>query len=312
MIDFDPSAPFAELEAFVEPKAEERAELIERLQRWDFSLSFSSLSKFAVSPYAFIAYKLQERKETPAMLLGNVVHCRLLEPDRFQDLYRIAPTVNAATADGKNAWGEIYEQMTGTELARNKQGNVVLPKLETVIAEIKAATGITVIPGRIAEDGDFRARRLLQNRASRWVIDQIGQTEHFLEMDLGGIRFTGRIDGLGEGMVMDIKNMPSAELRAATYQIKARRLHWQAWAYLKATGRKKYYVTCVDGNGEVSVHLIPERMIEQAEIEVLEYIDRFKDAVVQSSLFPEQDIWASSQDFWLTTNENPQGINIIT
>ena len=144
------------------------------------------------------------------------------------------------------------------------------------------------------------------------MIDQIGQTEHFIEMDLGGIRFTGRIDGLGEGMVMDIKNMPSAELRAATYQIKARRLHWQAWAYLKATGRKKYYVTCVDGNGEVSVHLIPERMIEQAEIEVLEYIDRFKDAVVQSSLFPEQDIWASSQDFWLTTNENPQGINIIT
>lgn len=301
--------PFDELLSFTEPKAEEKAALIARISAGDYSLSFSSLTAFAVSPYHFIGYKVAERKETPAMLMGEVVHCRVLEPDMFNKRYRIAPNVSAATSEGKNIWAGIFEEMTGEELARNKQGNAVLPKLADLIEEIKLKTGITVLPGTVAKEGDFRARRLLQNGASRWVIDQLTQTEAPIEFDCQGVKIRGRVDGMGKDLILDIKNVPNAELRAASFTIKARKLHWQAWAYCQATGIRKYFIACVDGNGEVSVHQISDRQLEQAEIEVNEYVDKFKDTAMAGMFDPS--VWDQSQDFWLRTDENPYGINIM-
>lgn len=302
--------PFDELLAFEEPKAEEKAALIARLASGDYSLSFSRLVAFSVSPYHFISYKVAERKGTPAMLMGEVVHCRVLEPELFDKRYRIAPTVNAATTEGKKAWASIFEEMTGEELARNKQDNPIIPKIADLIDAIKAKTGVTVLPGAVAEQGDFRARRLLQNRASRYIIDQITQTEASVEVEHSGVKIKGRVDGYGPNLIMDIKNMPNAEIRAASFTIKSRKLHWQAWAYSSALGIKKHYVVCVDGNGEVSVHLIPERMIEQAEIEVYEYIDRFKDLAVEGGF--DASVWDQSQDFWLANEQNPYGINFMS
>lgn len=299
--------PFEELENFIEPKASEKAEVIAKLSSGDYTLSFSALSAFAISPYAFIAYKVQERKQTPAMLMGDIVHCRVLEPDVFEKRYRIAPTCNAATTEGKAVWGGIFEEMTGEELARNKQDNYILPKMADLIEEIKAKTGITVIPGKVAEEGDFRARRLLKNKASRWVIDQLTQTEEAVEIEVGGVKIRGRVDGSGSNIILDIKNVVNAELHAAAYAIKSRKLHWQAWVYSTALGIRNYYIACVDGRGEVSVHLIPEKMIDQAEIEISEYVERFKD-LAMSGMF-DASVWDQSQDFWLQTQENPFGIN---
>ena len=301
--------PFDELESFIEPKAEEKAAVIADISNGKFGLSYSALTAFAISPYAFIAYKVQERKQTPAMLMGEVVHCRLLEPDEFDKRYRIAPNVSASTTEGKQAWAGIFEEMVGEELARNKVGNPVLPKLADLIEEIKLKTGITVIPGKVAEEGDFRARRLLKNRASRWVIDQITETEMPIEFELGGVKIRGRVDGKGSDLIMDIKNVVNAELHAASYAIRARKLHWQAWAYSRATGIRKYYIVCVDGRGEVSVHLVSDKMLDQAEIEVTEYVDRFKDLAIEGMFDPS--VWEQSQDFWLKSSENPNGINFM-
>lgn len=300
-------SPFEEIENFTEPKAEEKAAVIAKISGGEFSLSFSALSAFAISPYAFIAYKVQERKQTPAMLMGEIVHCRVLEPDQFDKRYRIAPTVNAATTEGKNTWGGIFEEMTGEELPRNKQDNYVIPKVADLIEEIKAKTGIIVIPGKVAEEGDFRARRLLKNKASRWVIDQLTQTEEAVEIEVNGVKVRGRIDGRSDGIIMDIKNVVNAELHAAAYAIKSRKLHWQAWIYSQALGIRNYYIACVDGRGEVSVHLVSEKMIDQAEIEIWEYVDRFKDLAMAGMFDPS--VWDQSQDFWLQKAENTVGIN---
>lgn len=304
------TGPFDELLSFQEPKAEEKAAVIAKLSAGDYSLSFSALSAFAISPYAFIAYKVAERKETPAMLMGNVVHCRVLEPDMFNKRYRIAPEVSASTTEGKAVWAGIFEEMVGEELTRNKQGNPVLPKIADLIEEIKLKTGITVLPGSVAKEGDFRARRLLQNRASRWVIDQLTQTEARIEFECQGIKIRGAIDGMSSNIILDIKNMANAEIRAAAFTIKARKYHWQAWAYCQATGIRKYYIAAVDGNGEVSVHQISDRQLEQAEIEVNEYIDKFKDTAMAGMFDPS--VWDQSQDFWMRSDENPYGINFMS
>lgn len=301
-------SPFEEIENFVEPKDHEKAAVIEKISNGDYSLSFSALSAFAISPYAFIAYKVQERKQTPAMLMGEIVHCRVLEPEMFDKRYRIAPNVAANTTDGKKVWGEIFEEMTGEELARNKQDNYILPKISELIEEIKAKTGITVIPGKVGEEGDFRARRLLKNKASRWVIDQLTQTEEAVEIEVSGVKIRGRVDGRSESIILDIKNVVNAEIHAASYAIKSRKLHWQAWIYSEALGIREYYIACVDGKGEVSVHMVSEKMIDQAEIEIHEYVERFKDLAMEAS-FNKPHLWDQSQDFWLQTENNPYGIN---
>lgn len=315
------SSPFEELEQFVEPKQAGKDALIAKLSAGDYSLSFSALTAFAVSPYAFICYKVQEWKQTPAMLMGEVVHCRLLEPDEFSKRYRIAPNVSASTTEGKAVWAEIYEEMTGDTLPRNKVGNPVLPKIEDLIDLIKQATtekdkdgkvikpGITVIPGEVGEEGDFRARRLLKNSASRHIIDQLTQTELAVEFELSGVKIRGRVDGCSDRIIMDIKNVVNAELHVAAYAIKSRKLHWQAWAYSQATGIRNYYVCCVDGKGEVSVHKISERMLDQAEVEITEYVERFKDLAFEGNFDPS--VWEQSQDFWMKTSENPFGINFM-
>jgi hypothetical protein len=48
-----------ELLEYVEPKAEEKAAVIAKLQSGDFTLSFSSLEAFSRSPRQFIAYKVK-------------------------------------------------------------------------------------------------------------------------------------------------------------------------------------------------------------------------------------------------------------
>ena len=309
-----------ELENYTEPKQEEKDALIKKLQSGDFTLSYSSLKAFSVSPRNFISYKLKEYKETPAMIMGNVVHCLVLEPDIYKDLYYEAPVVNAATVEGKKAWAELYTKLTEKEFPLNQKGTPIIPKVGDLIAMIKEETterdekgkttkrGITVIPGTQSEEAKFRARMLLQNEATRWVINQITQTEVDTEFDICGVKFKGRIDGLGPGLIADIKNIPDASIHPAVGQIYRGKMYWQAYCYDIATGGDSdCYILAVDGNGETSVHRFQDRHKEKAEVEMIEYVQQFLDCVERSHFDPA--IWDQSQDYWLRSENNPYGIN---
>lgn len=309
---------------YEEPNIEEKNALIDKLQSGKFTLSYSSLAAFSVSPRAFIAYKLKERKTTKAMILGEAVHCKVLEPDEFNTRYVIAPDVDGTTVAGKNAWAELYMQLTKDELPTNKQGNYVIPKQELLIEQVKNLTkkedpvtgkvlfdGITILPAAVNKDADFRARMLVTNRATRHVIDQITDTELSIEYEFNGIKFTGRIDGRGRGMIADIKNMPDATLRAARFQVMARKMHWQAFGYNRASDENcTCFILAVDGNGETSAHQFDERHLEKAEVEIAEYCNLFKDLIADS--FFDRSVWDASQDFWLRTEHNPYGINKLS
>jgi hypothetical protein len=309
-------------EGYIEPKQEEKDALIDKLQSGDFSLSYSSLSAFSVSPRAFIAYKLKERATTKAMILGEAVHCKVLEPDTFADRYYIAPTVNAATSEGKNTWAAIYMDLTGDTLPQNKVGNYVIPKIDDLIAAVKLHTmkvsesghvlhpGITILPGAVNDAAEMRARMLIKNRATRWVIDQITEVEHPISFDFCGIKFKGRVDGFGRNMICDIKNMPDATLKAAKYTIIGRKMYWQAFCYDTALGYgHDCYILAVDGNGETSAHLFDKSHLEKSAIEMGEYCEQFK-ALIEES-FLDRSVWDQSQDFWLRSEYNPQGINVL-
>jgi len=46
-------------------------------------------------------------KETPAMMIGSMVHKAILEPDDFDDCYVVAPEINKRTKAGKEEWAEF-------------------------------------------------------------------------------------------------------------------------------------------------------------------------------------------------------------
>lgn len=315
-------------DGYVEPRAEEKAALITKLQSGDYTLSFSSLSAFAISPAAFIAYKLQEYKTTKAMLMGELVHCLVLEPDEVLNRYHIAPNVSGATAEGKNAWAKLYlhflnnaldkggitkEAETAIEaklagVTENKQGNLQAPKIDDIIADVKAICGTTIIPHTANEEAKFRARKLLTNRACRHVINQLTYTEKKITFEFCGIKFRGVIDGGGNGIICDLKNMPDATIEKAQYAIWGRRLHWQAFGYNEAmNGGNECYILAVDGSGETSVHWFSERNLMAAERQMKRYCQKFKECITES-LF-DISVWDMSQDFWLRSEMNEFGIN---
>lgn len=295
-------------DGYVEPKAEEKAALIAKLQSGEYTLSFSSLTAFAISPAAFIAYKLQESKTTDAMLLGELVHCLVLEPEKAKERYFIAPNVNAATSDGKNEWAKIYMDFLSVDLPQNKQGNYQIPKIADIIAEVKNETGTTIIPHSVNELAKFRARKLVSNRACRAVLNKVDYTERKIEFEFSGLKFRGVIDAGGHRVIADLKNMPDATYQKATGAIWGRRLHWQAFGYDSAIGGgNTCYILAVDGNGETSVHAFHQTHLDWAEKQMKEYVYKFKSCVAESLFDPE--IWSMSQDFWLRSELNEHGIN---
>lgn len=295
---------------YIDPIPEAKLALIKALQAGDVTLSFSSILAFSISPAMFIAYKLQETKTTPAMLLGNLVHCMVLEPDQLPVRYFMAPNVDASTAAGKNAWGSLYMDFTGATLEKNKAGNYNIPTLGDIIAEVRDKCNVTIIPYGVWEQASFRARKLVSNLACRWVLNQITNTERKVTFDFAGLNFRGVIDGFGPGIIADIKNVPDATLDKCTGAIWKRCLHWQAFGYDRALGGgNTCYILAVDGNGETSVHAFGANHLDSAQRQLSRYCHYFKSCVTESLYNP--GIWDMSQDFWLRSEMNVNGINFL-
>lgn len=295
---------------YIEPKQEEKDALIAQLIAGDFKLSFSSLYAFSVSPREFIRYKLQsnklqqDRAKTPAMLLGEAVHCLVLEPDQFAKRFFVAPDVNAATKEGKAEWAKIYGDFVGEVPADAK-----LTKGQ-IIEAVKLATGVQVLDGKTFQSAEMRARQLRGNRASAHILNQIEITETKIECVIEGIIFRGIIDGYSghANIIADVKNMPDATWDRAAGAIWGRKLHWQAHIYDKAKGYgHRCYILAVDPNGEVSVHGFSENHLLSAGRQIKTYLNRFKECIFLSQTTPS--IWDSSQEFWLQSEFNEYGIN---
>lgn len=303
---------------YVEPNYEQKADLIAKLQAGDFHLSFSAISAFSISPRAFIAYKLQERKTTKAMVLGQAVHCLLLEPDTWDSRFFIAPTVDGATKKGKEVWRNIYQEMAietqvNPDVRDAMQAELdagLKLKIDDIIQAVSDATGITIVPGSVFEDASARARAIFKNRACRAVLDRIHTTEKLVSFEYEGLKFKGALDAIGDDLLADIKNMPDASISKAIGSIWSRRLHWQAHLYdFSQGGGYDCHILAVDGIGETSVHCFSDRNLWAAERQLKKIIHYFKLAITESLFDPE--IWDMSQDFWLRSDMNASGINFL-
>jgi exodeoxyribonuclease VIII len=68
------------------------------------ALSQSTLSEFRRSPLHARYRMLQPREDTAALILGEATHYAILEPDKFNERYKVPPDVDRRTKDGKATW----------------------------------------------------------------------------------------------------------------------------------------------------------------------------------------------------------------
>ena len=76
-------------------------------------LSYSALKAFAKSPNHYLQYVNKEHTETPAMVLGSLTHCLVLEPERFAAKFAVAPKVDRRTNSGKALWAAFEHESEG-------------------------------------------------------------------------------------------------------------------------------------------------------------------------------------------------------
>ena len=273
-----------------------KEQLINNISRGDIRLSFTSLERFSVSPKAFINYKLAKFEQTEAMILGQLVHMMVLEPDKVSTYFVEAPEVNGATKEGKAVWHNLYCQYV--EQVPAEGFKMTISDIQTAIAE---SANINILPAKTFQAASLRADAIKENQVAAQYLQ--GQAEVKLPegFKLFSIPFSGRADlvNLEEGFIMDIKTMSDASRQNAAREVVRKKYHWQAAIYMEAFELENFYFVCVDGSGEVSVHEISSGLKTQALAEIGVYCERFWDCIVDTELFNQ------SQEFYTG------GVNLI-
>jgi len=243
------------------------------------TLSFSSLKAFRNSPADFIDYCFREKKQTDAMLLGVLIHCLVLEPDKFQERYTVMndSDIMAQLADSGNPRNtKIYREWKAQFIA-------------SCIGE--------TITFKMYQQAQIIAGNIIHNRAAKKVLSLCPNREQKIEWQFKNFGFRGYYDAGGDRARVDIKKVPDASPRAAQRTIINMWYHGQAGMYLTAEGvMLPFYIICADAKGGVSVHKIDKSLIEHALEEYGTLVDKFNECLLKDGFNQSYDFWAESYD----------------
>jgi len=174
-------------------------------------LSRSDLVALLRSPAHYRASKERPMVATPAMIRGDAVHTAILEPERFELEYILAPSdINRKYKAGKAAWAALLEEANGRK----------------VVAPIDSGT-VEAVSSIVREDRNlaaiFQGEGMTEPTACWTTHDGIGlrcrPDRVFLQPD-------------GTPTVLDLKTSTDGSERAFMSEIAKRKLHVQAAFYI--------------------------------------------------------------------------------
>lgn len=266
----------------IDVREEQVKELIRQFMAGEKHLSFSSLKAFAESPADFIQYQLRERKTTPAMIWGSLIHCLILEPENFQNVY----VVMDDKAKCEEIGGKSPRQ---TNLYKEWKANFLLKH------EGKIVIGIDMITRAAAV-----ANNVLFNRAARPLLDACTEREVYTEWEYKNLKFRGFIDaktpeGAPKKIKIDIKTCKDANPAKFAREIMSNKHYLQGTMYdVSDPGVEHctYYVIAVDQKGGVSVHRIDPPLLEYGLKEYDRLVTAFNKCLIKDSFNQSYDFWA--------------------
>ena len=179
------------------------------------ALNYSGAKLLLRSPLHYKVSLTEEKKDTPALQMGRLVHLMALQPEVYADRVAISLPVDRRTKEGKLAW-EAF-------LASLKPGQ------ECVTADVQ--DDVT----RIAN----AARNALDDlKLTDW------KTEQAYVAEVGKVKIKGRPDLVakdaeGNLVVVDLKTCQDAS-PAFARDVATFKYHLQAAWYMRLTGAKKF------------------------------------------------------------------------
>lgn len=173
-------------------------------------LSYSQLKAFAKSPNHYLAYLEQYFEQTPQMLLGSVIHCKVLEPHEFALRYAVAPQADKRTKEGKAIHQAFQDKLNG---------QVVISEDQYDLAS-KVALAITDQAIDILEGTEKEITKLA---------------------DIHGERFKAVADVVGANYIADLKTAADASPEAFMRQAHNLEYHLQAAIYRAVFDKPDFY-----------------------------------------------------------------------
>lgn len=182
------------------------------------ALNYSGAKQILRSPLHYQAFLNEEKKDTPALRMGRLVHLASLQYDVFQAEVHVGPDVDKRSKEWK---------------------------------EFKAgiADGVDIITA------DENAQITAIAKSARGAIQNLKLTdcemEQSVESHYHGINIKGRPDLVGknpegETVVVDVKTTTDASIEQFAKDVASYKYHLQAAFYLEMTSAKKFYIVAVE------------------------------------------------------------------
>jgi len=131
--------------------------------------------------HKYIDGTLQKDEDSPALIMGKAVHCRILEPQEFGKRYTIAPQIDRRTKEGKELWHQFAIQTEGLTILSKDQDKQI-EAMARAIYDHPAAAYLLAKPGK---------SEIMVNWQDRTLVDCRGIIDRLTD----------------DGLIIDIKNL---------------------------------------------------------------------------------------------------------
>ena len=165
-------------------------------------VNFSSFKNFFVSPFHYLWSKNNAEKETDDLIVGNAIHCAILQPNLFDKKFAVAPKVDRRKTEDKIIWNEFVEASKGKSVLTDEQFDLVL-QCSSAIKDNKYFKSIT-------------------DKNDEIIIESAGNCE------FAGSVIKGRIDlyNKTKNVIFDIKSCKDLPTRSQMSKYASNRLHY--------------------------------------------------------------------------------------
>ena len=182
------------------------------------ALNYSGAKQILRSPLHFQAFLNEERKDTPALRMGRLVHLASLQFDVFKSEVHVGPDVDKRSKEWKEFKAGIADGVDIITADENAEITAMAKSVHGCLADLK-----------LSEQ----------------------EYEQSLEAEYNGVQIKGRPDLVakdseGNLVVVDVKTTTDASIEHFAKDIAAYKYHLQAAFYLRLTGAKKFYLIAVE------------------------------------------------------------------
>lgn len=203
--------------------------------------SHSAMKNFEQSPLHYLHEKRTPKEETPALVLGTAFHCAILEPDKYETAYVVAPQVDRRTTIGKQTWEAFCQQAEGKKI-------------------LSAEMAIQIMKMKTA---------LYNNPPAKELLDQITETEKALlwTQPETGVECKGKLDGIGD-VIIDLKTCMDARPeffhRTILNDYKRQPAMYVDGAKANKLGSKDFYFIAIEKEAPfgISVHKVGRDLLD--------------------------------------------------